>query len=243
MRNEISPSRSRNTMVRILALETWSAFLLPYGTPPVSQEHKQELHRELTALLARLEGDAPAPQLQVWLQVQAFPPDDTAQLVAQNGREWRPIMGLGIWPDREAPRTWRASDFTERDWGTPLPSLMDSVLHLSGDRDAAIHGWSTMFGTGSSLLMLLNDTVSSFYEKTRDRLTAHITDPALQHKIFYVPLLDAASVSTLRDALSDVLPDVKFYLRESKEDGGLLLILRTQSIPALVQARLLPEHS
>lgn len=88
--------------------------------------------------------------------------------------------------------------------------------------------------------MLLGVETASFYAKTRDRLSGAITDPALRYKTFYAPLLSAASISSLRDELSTILPDVRLYLRESKEDDATVMIVQTRDVPTLVKARLLP---
>ena len=122
-----------------------------------------------------------------------------------------------------------------------MPALMDSVLFLAGEETATVSAVELLFGTGCTMFAVVETDAATFHGRVRELLLRRIEDPALQHKVFYVPLLDAASISALKSALGAVLPGVHLFVRESKAENGCLMLLRTGYVYPLIRAGLLSK--
>jgi hypothetical protein len=172
-----------------------------------------------------------------WLQMNQLHLDRGAQKLSANGRTWLPMTGLGVWPDREPPRLWTKDDFEEREFGQPLPPLMHTVFHVSGGDKASDHARDEMIGSGTVIYVLHNESGEKYHAAMRELLWPRITEEALRGHSFYIPLLEAGSLRNIRpETLESWMGPASVYIRESIEDGGILIIC---SLPhALNQLRL-----
>lgn len=138
-----------------------------------------------------------------------------------------PSTGLGVFPDREPPRLWKGSDFTDRKFSDPLPELMYVVFHVSSE-NAASHAWENMFGTGSSIHLVLGKSAEQFHLDVNAELSAHIEEEAFKNQPFYFPLLEARSLRRVNaEDLDRWLSGALLYVRESIEDKAVLLLARS----------------
>lgn len=218
----------------------WSGFLLEVWKFPLPPLERRAYIEQIDSLKDALSKEK-LLQKETWLQMHAFPPDDTARLLSQNAARWKVLNGLGVWPDREPARLWTKHDFTDRDYGSPLPTLMYTVFHLTGGVEAAQHAWTTVFGRGATVHLLMEAGAGSWHSRIGPVLSASITEPAFQGKQFYFPLLEAASLVKLSpDYLSDLRSSVRLYVRESVEDGGILVLIQTHLLSQVAHLEVLP---
>lgn len=160
-----------------------------------------------------------------WLQMNHFHLDRGAQKLSANGRNWLPVTGLGVWPDREPPRLWTKGDFEDREFGQPLPALMHTVFHVSAGGKAADHARDEMIGSGTIIYALHTDSSEKYLAAMRDLLWPRITEEALRGHPFYLPLLEVRSLQHVSaEALESWMGPACVYIRESVEDGGILII-------------------
>ena len=206
-----------------------SAFL-PVPKFPLTQEVRFDLFARLSRWIEALPDSAKLSSMTV-LEVNKLPLDKGGPKVSSNGRLWLPSTGLGIFPHQPPPRLWTDDDFLEREYGTPLPPLMNTVFLIQETEQAARHAFQAMLGSGS-LTYLLTEAKAAYLQHTEDTLLPAIQEESLRGHPFYLPLL---SVSAVQDADADLLREwmgpARVYLRESTEDGGILVIAATE--PAL----------
>ncbi len=175
-----------------------------------------------------------------WVQMTNLHQGDAAQQLSKNGALWMPELGLGVWPDREPPRLWTQADFHELSLGQAPPALMHTVFHLSKGDQAAKDAWERLAGSGTLIYALLSGNPQEFHQKMGDVLMPLIREEALRGYPFYMPLLDGNSLqaacavhpgprqkapaSQIATPLDIWMGPAKFYLRESSEDKGMLIV-------------------
>ena len=90
-----------------------------------------------------------------------------------------------------------------------------------------------MLGRGHLLFIAVTDS-NAFFDAVARAFLPRIEEPALTSFPFYVPFVDANGlVSRNDDELEASLPHVLFYLRESVEDQGVLVLSRQPLAPLL----------
>jgi hypothetical protein len=88
--------------------------------------------------------------------------------------------------------------------------------------------WSTMFGTGSTILTLGPGGGASLLDTIREYLKKPITDESFQDFPFYFPLLGRNALHHAQTSqMEGWLGPTQLYLRESEEDKAVLLLART----------------
>lgn len=205
--------------------EPWSAAIVKVGKYPIVHDERKYLNQKI---LRWWQPFASKQKLtsSTWIQMNALHLERGSNKLSENGRTWLPMTGLGVWPDREPPRLWSSKDFSDRDFGTPLPPLMHTVFHVSAGPEACDHARTTMFGSGAVLSLLLDEPASSYHARMRRVLLPPIQEPALRGHPFYVPLLDANSLQSVREpqTLNRWMSATRLYLRESVEDEGMMVV-------------------
>lgn len=216
------------TVRQLHAPEGWCACILD-AEYPVEGDRAQAYRNHVQSLLDASGLFAPPRREQVLLQFDRLRPGEDVALLRQNVRQWLPDIGLGVWPHREPPRLWSREEFIE----TPMEELrpiMHRILRVDADPRATRSAWNTMLGLG--IIRIASHDLDAFYRQTMERCLPRIEEPSFQSFPFYLPLLDAQALAELSPAdLLNWLGGADAYLRESSEDGGLLLLLRVP--PAL----------
>jgi hypothetical protein len=143
---------------------------------------------------------------------------------------------MGVWPDREPPRSMTKRDFTHRLPGQKFPTLSHDVRRiLTKDEDARLDVEQQMAGSGS----LLEIVASEGWAEREARqistwLKGKIDDDVYRSYPLYVPLLDAETLIRLSKSERDAcLAGIDLYLREDVEDESIFLVARTSFEKAL----------
>lgn len=211
----------------------WCAWLLE-AEYPVEHERAQAYRDQVQSLLDASDVFFPPWRQQVLLQFDRLRPGEDVALLRHNASLWLPDIGLGVWPHREAPRLWSREEFLD----TPMQELrpiMHRMLRVDSNPAATRSAWETMLGLG--VLRIASQDPDRFYRQAEERSQARIVEPAFQSFPFYVPLLEVRGLTELpASEVHGWLEGIDAYVRESSEDGGLLLLLR--AAPALYFERL-----
>ena len=205
----------------------WSGYAIPLQFPLKHERERRELLTFLwdlsLSLFTPVEADPTA-----WLLMDSLHRDDAVLRLSRNAREWKPTYGLGLWPDQAPPSMLKREDILNMEWGSKprLPYHSVTMLHATG---SMLHtAWSTMFGTGSTILTLGPGGGVSLLDTTREYLKRPITDESFMDFPFYFPLLGR---NTLRHSTDFQIEGwrgpTQLNLRESEEDSAVLLLART----------------
>jgi hypothetical protein len=145
-------------------------------------------------------------------------------LLGDNARHWLPQTGLGVWVHRPAPRLLRGSDVEDLD-PENLPQPMPILLRVQKPGPARLHAMTTMLGTGSGLQILSRLEEQRLLRSLKEYHLGIITERVYRIFPWYVPLLENASlpVESSQQTL-DALQGITLYVRESPEDGGVILL-------------------
>jgi hypothetical protein len=154
--------------------------------------------------------------------------------LARQAREWQPMSGLGIWPDREPPTSLTLADIVKLLPGQRPRIDSYKLSRISASGKTREQAWTSLLETGAVLLILTTDDTATFLEKTKDVLLPPIKDESFRHSSFYVPLLECKSFGSARpEQLESWFCGASLYVRESTEDGGVLIASREPLRPIL----------
>ena len=172
--------------------------------------------------------------LEVFAQLIPLAQVEQMPRMTDRAREWQPIMGLGIWPDREPPTPLTKGDFLKLLPGQRPRTAKYKLCRISASEKAREQAWTSLLGTGAILLVLAADDSAAFLKKTKDALLPPIRDESFRHSSFYVPLVECKSFDSARpEQLESWFCGASLYVRESTEDGGLLIASREPLRPIL----------
>jgi hypothetical protein len=211
---------------QIPAPKGWCACVLDAAYPvaePLLPLYKTAL-KQLTTLQAEFD---PQHSQEVFLQFDRFRPEDVPLLQANAG-QWLPDIGLGFWPDRGAPALWTREEFINSTQDELRP-LMHRVFRIQQEKKAIDSAFKVLSGTGV-LLCISVAMRQKFYFETMEYYLPQITELSLRSFPFYIPLLDGASLrAASEEDLQNWLCGAAAYMRESSEDGGLLIVVPSSS--------------
>lgn len=206
----------------------WTAALLRQ-TLPVDDDVARLAYREAVEhLLSVLPPFAEVRSEEVFLLFGAMRPEVEIKLLQQHARGWMPQFGMGVWMHQMPPETWTREEFEAAEPGTLRP-VVERVLRVQPDPGAQRSAWQMLLGSGA-LLRISAGAPKVFVQDSTELLQPTIADVSLTSFPFYVPLLRADQLLTPAPVydlpMADQLPSVDAYLRESVDDGGLLVLLR-----------------
>lgn len=146
-----------------------------------------------------------------------------AGLLSQKAREWMPEFGVGVWLDQPAPTLWTEEEFLMHPPGSPMRPPIYQFIRIR-PANGHLEAWRQMSGKGCWLAFSVQGPADSFLSSEASAYRSWIAEPAIQAFDFYVPLLRLRSAENpLFASRSRHLAGVTRYVRESDEDGGLLI--------------------
>lgn len=227
--NVLSHSGTPRLRLReVICPSGWTAAVLETPFAPDGGPHP-DYQAAVAWLLTHLDSFECAIGEEIMLQFDRCRPDVEIPLLRSNARIWQPEIGLGVWPDQDAPTTWNKEEFIAAAPGTLRPVLYRVFRVQTEDRAAQASAWKTLLGSGV-LIRIATSKPSSFLSAATEFLQPKITDVSLESFPFYVPLLTEAALAhphpTFAAEPDAWLPVTEGYIRESQEDGGLLVLLR-----------------
>ncbi len=210
--------------------------LLPVQQFPASKEQTQALQAMLSAFAETLLAD-PAQHHEVLLQTWKLNEQSGSGVLGQHMKAWAPEIGLGIWPDRKPPHGWTEDGFMDavaakfRSAEPEMPTCR--LLRLAGTPAARLDASQKMRGFGTTIDLFGRQEYPQLEQRARKLYLPRIKEARFHHEPFYLPLLDRQSLQAAATParLSEWLCGVDVYVRESPEDGGILIVSRLPLLP------------
>jgi hypothetical protein len=165
----------------------------------------------------------------IYLQMTQLERPSGTQLISRNGSRWKPLFGMGVWPDREPPQPLNENDFKNLSPGQSPRETSYQIMHICASEEPIREEIITqMAGTGALLIALVGEEWGPMQQDAiSQRLEASMTADAFIGYPVYFPLLDANSIRNLnKDDFDAFLPDVAVYLREDLAENALLFLSR-----------------
>lgn len=209
------------------------AILLPVsGYPAIAAERVSGL--DIMVKFSRTLAARRALSSEMFIHITPSKNPSAGAMISRNAREWGPQIGLGVWAAHRPPTLWTKEDFADLDPGQLPRDVIYPTFRIGKGHAANEHARATMFGTGAVLEVLTPDSGPVLMQRGTDLLLPAIHEPALRGFSYYLPLLDAASIATVAyEQLQAWLCGGLAYLRESVQDGGLLVIAMEPIVPIL----------
>lgn len=218
--------------VTLEALEprgAWQAFLMPTLGFPVAPAERLTLLAFATPLMQSLHRSN--YDHTVFLQAWKLGKDTGSSLIADHNRDWRPQVGLGMWPDRPAPTSWTeelmmdASAAVIRGDEPELP--WHPLLRLRPNVEGREAAESSLRGFGAQIDVFSTSAVDDLLRSCDTYYRPRIQGDRFRDEAFYLPLLDRRSFerATAND-LDQCMCGIDFYLRESPEDRAVFVLSR-----------------
>jgi hypothetical protein len=142
-----------------------------------------------------------------------------------HARHWIPETGLGVWPHRPAPRMRKLEDLEDLDPSSGMPPLLNSLFRVTAPANARFDAMSIMTGTGCSLQLVSNIEGPVLLRGLKEIFLGFIQDRVFRIFPWYVPLMEKSVLAEPIAPLAlSVMRGISLYIRESAEDGGILII-------------------
>ncbi|MGO4212667.1 hypothetical protein AB4Y89_07860 [Terriglobus sp. 2YAB30_2] len=173
---------------------------------------------------------------EILIQMTQLPRPGGATLLSRNSSKWIPSLAMGVWPDREPPRSMTKRDFTHRLPGQKFPTLSHEVRRiLAKDEDARLDVEEQMADSGALLEIIASEGwAERDARQISTWLKGKIDDDVYRSYPFYVPLLDAETLIRLsKDERDACLAGIYLYLREDPDDESIFLVARASFEKAL----------
>ncbi len=220
-------SETQFIMREIKAPAGWTAGVLEIEYP-AELEVQRRYAAVVEELLLRLPMFERATAGEVLLQFDRCAPDREIPILQENARSWQPEIGLGVWLDREPPTLWSKEEFLAAAPGTLRP-VMYRVFRIQSDPVEQAAAWQRLLGSGV-LMRIVATRPNACVEGATEYLQPRIHEPSLTSFPFFVPLLTEAALKEphwiYAGGPEAWLPEMDGYIRESAEDGGLLILAR-----------------
>lgn len=150
---------------------------------------------------------------------------DVTRTFSINAGRWIPETGLGVWPNRPAPRMWKLEDLEELDTTSGMPPLLNSLFRVTADVNMRLDAMTIMTGTGCALQLVSRVESQVLLRDLKEIFLNFIEDRIFRIFPWYVPLLDKVMlVEPIAPLVLSVMRGVSLYARESAEDGNILIL-------------------
>lgn len=215
-----------------------TAFVLRTGKFPTSHEARSRLRvfldRLSNVISARIRFSP-----EVFLQVEFMA--NGRDVFDQHSVEWRPEVGLGVWPNRPPPELWKPTDIfkmaVEFQRTGRMRPLMYRVLRVVGEPLVRTQAQSLMIGTGMLTSIWTRYSSEEFLTRAKSIFLPSIQSPNFRIFPFYVPLLDFGSLRDRKPGeLDSWLCGDAVYLRESPSDNAIILIATRPLVPLIEES-------
>ncbi|HUA84823.1 MAG TPA: hypothetical protein VMB85_13250 [Bryobacteraceae bacterium] len=191
------------------------------------------LVKMVSEILSEVTGLTP----DLFLQVAQLHLAGGSSIFAAEASEWNPTMGLGIFPDRDPPRTWTREDFEKLEPGQKVRPTSHKIFALGVTGEARHRAWQKMFGRGVTLEIYSPPPGSGFLKRTVEEFLPRIEEKIFRRYPFFIPLFDARSLEhASAENLASWSCGFSAYVRESAEDKSILVVSQIPLEEALRKA-------
>lgn len=155
---------------------------------------------------------------------------ETNELFADCAPRWQPETVLGVWTHLPAPRMMTKEAFMELDPTSPSSATsmrVHNLFQIATDAHACLEAMETMTGTGTGIQIVSQVEPEIVLRNLKDLFLDFIKERIYRIFPWYIPLL---SMKSLEDPIASLaeraMVNIPLYIRESPEDGGLLVLSR-----------------
>ena len=149
------------------------------------------------------------------------------ELFADHAPAWLPETILGVWMHLPAPRMMTAEALMEIDPGSPAGARMYTLFRVTTGANACLDAMATMTGTGTGIQIVSQIGAEQLLNNLKDLFLDFIKERLYRIFPWYVPLLRLKSLEEPVPAFTEeALTGITLYIRESPEDGGILILSR-----------------
>jgi hypothetical protein len=160
-----------------------------------------------------------------FLQIGRSTDDAAARAFSMNARNWIPQTGLGVWPQRPAPRIWKLEDLEELDHTSGMPPLLNSLFRVTAGGSARLDAMTTMTGMGCGLQLVSRMEGQILLRDLKELFLNFIQDRIFRIFPWYVPLMEKSIlVEPIAPLAQSAMRGISLYIRESAEDGGIIIV-------------------
>jgi hypothetical protein len=193
----------------------------PRGLRPDSYDPARAFLQELVSYFTARVGCGHESFIQIG---QVREPEIT-RLFASHARDWIPETGLGVWPHRPAPRMWQMKDMEHIESASGTGPLLNSVFRVMAHGNVRLDAMTTMLGTGCGLQLVSHVESPILLRDLKELFLRFIEDRVFRIFPWYVPLIEKAVLTKpMEPSILSVLSGISLYIRESPEDGGILMV-------------------
>lgn len=224
------PRKDRSQFISVqlaAAPQPAEAYTLPVSGFPMPALEVERAGHFLAALSAAMTEEWTA-SVEVFIQFNQLHLADGARRFGSNAPNWRPKLGLGVWPDRDPPTLWTTEEFQKLQPGEKMRPMNYKVFQIRAPGGMPGQARDAMLGLGTVVEIVTAGGSEALLDQTRKRFLPHIKEPAFRNYKFYIPLLDRKSVEAANIAgngqLEDWLCGAAAYIRESAEDRAILIV-------------------
>ncbi len=211
------------------------ALLVPVSKFPIPEEELPPI-RHFLEKLTTMAAKRWELSSEVFIQVEQSDEPNGRALYVRYARRWIPEIGLGVWPDREPPKSWTKEEFTSLQPGETLRPLMHQVFRVTKSPQAKQEANDVLLAFGPILRVMIAGDGETYLQNTSALLLPPITDPSYTCFPFYVPLMDLNGLTSAgSEQLLSWFCGASLYIRESFEDQGILIASREQISPLLTE--------
>lgn len=211
---------------RIPVMAPWEAYSIDSGAFPIEPSRSRPARSVVETVAAKISNvTGLSPDL--FLQVAQLHVDGGSSLFATHAAGWNPSMGLGIFPDRDPPRTWKREDFEKLEPGQTVRPTSHKIFRLGLAGEERNRAWQMMFGRGATLQIYTPPPTAAFMDRTREAFLPKIEERIFRRYPFFVPLFDGRALeSASAEQLAAWSCGFSAYIRESAEDQSILIVSR-----------------
>lgn len=152
---------------------------------------------------------------------------ETNELFADHAPAWLPETVLGVWTHLPAPRMMTSEALMEMDPASPSSMRMYTLFRVTTGANACLDAMETMAGTGTGIQILSEIDSERLLRNLKDIFLDFLKERIFRIFPWYIPLLTMKSLEEPIAALTGrALQHIPLYIRESPEDGGILMLSR-----------------
>jgi hypothetical protein len=161
---------------------------------------------------------------------------ETIELFADHARDWLPETILGVWTHLPAPRMMTAETLMEMDAQPQAALRVPTLFRVNTGMQACLDAMSIMAGTGTGIQIVSRIETEKLLCNLKDLFLDFIKERLFRIFPWYIPLLKMNSLEEPIAALTEqALTNISLYIRESPEDGGILILSHEPLEESLLQ--------
>jgi hypothetical protein len=116
-------------------------------------------------------------------------------------------------------------DMEDLDPNSGMPTLLHSLFRVTADANVRLTAMSAIVGTGCGVQLVSRAESSVLLRDLKELFLGFIQGRVFRIFPWYVPLMErAALIEPLEPLVVSAMRGISLYIRESPEDGGILII-------------------